>query len=280
MIRLFFVGSERIAESIITLNFDRFITPKISQTYLYFGVTPPPDNLLDIYQNFGIDVSNITVIHDYEIMCKYSKDIDFYEFGGWITQQLIKLMAVDQCQSDQILIQDCDNFRIQSTNFFVNNIPTPLIKPKGTHWQSGQAQEYLFKFTGTRKETDNCYVTEFMPLTKDNWRSIKHDIESRYNLSWLDAMITQFKNDSAFFPQIRFSEYELIGHYLHNKNLSLPGNKHNCYYLGHQDLDEFTTSRTLSKNLLDFAAVGGKMFNISMSQVQPFIDYVNSIINK
>lgn len=280
MIRLFFVSSQHLVPSIVALNFDRFIFPKITHTYIHTGPLAPPDNLLGIYERHGIDVSNFTVIQDCNLMSKYPERINFYEFGGWIAQQLIKFAALDQCHSDRILIQDCDAFRTKPTNFFSGDTPIPLVISNGDQFQSEEYSDYLVKFTGLTKKTKDSFVTEYMPLSKCDWEIFKNQIENRFGQSWLDAMITQFKTDSAFVPQIWFSEYELLGNWLYDRYQPLLTKEANCCYLSQYDLQEFVNQHRLSKKLQTFDGVGIKGFHLPMDQLQRYLDYLNRIVVK
>ena len=223
MIRLFFVADSRIADSILTLKFDHFLDPQPNQTYICFGLGHghEPIDLLQIYQNHGIDTSTMTVITDQQLMDQNSlPGFDYYKFSGWIAQQFFKLLALDQVNSDRVLIQDCDTFLLTPYQYFDGSTPRYYVIENTTH--SLEYYQYVKKFTGQERQTSHCFVTEFMPVLKKDWVSLKNHIEQTYGCNWLLAMEQVFSADVNSNPNnsspIWFSEYELLGNLGLQKN--------------------------------------------------------------
>lgn len=223
MIRLFFVASSRIADSILTLKFDHFLDPQPDQTYICFGPGKgrKPIDLLEIYRKHGIDTSNMTVITDQQLMDQNSlPGFDYYKFSGWIAQQFFKLLALDQVNSDRVLIQDCDTFSLTPYQYFDGSTPRYYVIENTTH--SLEYYQYVKKFTGLERQTSHCFVTEFMPVLKKDWVSLKNHIEQTYGCNWLLAMEQVFSADVNLNPNnsspIWFSEYELLGNLGLQKN--------------------------------------------------------------
>jgi DNA repair exonuclease SbcCD ATPase subunit len=54
MHRLFFLNQNYIADSVLTLSYDRYLHPEIDQTTIYFGTDNRKHNLLDVYREFDI----------------------------------------------------------------------------------------------------------------------------------------------------------------------------------------------------------------------------------
>jgi hypothetical protein len=217
MIRLFFVAGTRIADSILTLKFDHFLAPQPDQTYICFGGAKTID-LLKIYQDHGIDTSNMKVINDNQLIAQSpNPEFDYRKFGGWITQQFFKLIALDQVDSDRVLIQDCDTFSLSPYQYFNGSNPRYYVIENTT--QSLEYYQYVKKFTGKERQTNHCFVTEFMPVLKKDWVALKDQIEQIHGCNWLLAFDQIFSADfSNKIDQIWFSEYELLGNLGLQKN--------------------------------------------------------------
>jgi hypothetical protein len=222
MIRLFFVASARIADSILTLKFDHLLDPRPNRTYIHFGSHEPID-LLKIYQDHGIDTSDMEVVYDHQLMSRGPiQDFDYhnfgyYKFGGWITQQFFKLMALDQVDCDRVLIQDCDTFSLTPYQYFDGSTPRYYVIENTA--QSQSYYQYVKKFTGQERQTDHCFVTEFMPVLKKDWVALKNQIEHTHGCHWLLAMSQVFSADLKLKTDaIWFSEYEMLGNLGLQKN--------------------------------------------------------------
>lgn len=221
MIRLFFVASSRIADSILTLKFDHFLDPQPDQTYICFGTDHARESidLLQIYRDHGIDTSTMTVIPDQQLMRQHLlPNFDYHQFSGWIAQQFFKLLALDQVNSDRVLIQDCDTFSLTPYQYFDGSTPRYYVIENTT--QSLEYYQYVKKFTGLERQTSHCFVTEFMPVLKKDWVALKNHIEQTYGCNWLLAMSQAFSADvnPDNSPPIWFSEYELLGNLGLQKN--------------------------------------------------------------
>ena len=214
--RLMVVGSNKIVDSVLTLQFDKFLQPKPACTIIYLGsVVEPgrcwrnPIDILDLYQQHGVDTSTFSVVHDIDLLNQYGRFGLYGTFNFWVRQQLIKFMAVDSCGAEQILIQDSDILLTKPYCYFENGAPIPFIFPDTSH--SPGYYEFVKKFTGEPRQTNGCFVTDFMPLRHTDWQSLKTHIEQTYSQDWLSAMISVFKQEPG---DIVFSEYEVLGNWL------------------------------------------------------------------
>jgi hypothetical protein len=227
MIRLMFVGKGREAESILSLKFDCFLDPAPDHTFVYYGddvsgYTINRESNIDLlskYKEFGIDTSKITVVPDKQLLANI--DVDIYKFGGWIAQQFIKFLALDSCTDNHILLQDCDVFAIKTYKYFENDLPVPLVLPKESH--SPEYYTYITKLLGIDRQTEDCYVTDFMPVNKNDWISLKAQIEKMHNKQWFGAIYDMFVADYPSAPnnKIWFSEYEILGNWAKFKHPNL-----------------------------------------------------------
>lgn len=221
--RLMFVGANRIVDSIITLQFDKFLQPKPERTTIYLGSIIDPAHcwrctidILALYRQHGIDTSTFSIVHDIDLLNQYGQFGLYGTFNFWIRQQLIKFMAVDSCDSEQILIQDSDILLTKPYCYFNNGEPVPFVVPDTSH--SPGYYEFVKKFTGQPRQTSGCFVTDFMPLRRTDWVSLKKHVEQTYSQDWLLAMINMFKQEPN---DIMFSEYEVLGNWLMLTNPNL-----------------------------------------------------------
>jgi hypothetical protein len=245
MIRLFFLHDSRISESIITLKFDKFIIPTPAHTYICFGTHRKDFNILDLYNQHDIDTSNFTVIFDDDLIDNF--DNVKMRHGPWISQQLLKLVALDQCTEKNILIQDCDTFFFKPYVCFENNLPvlSTLYKDSPVYsWTNTESYyPHMTVFSGINRQTENSFITEFMPITKMAWSNLKERIELIHNDNWYTSILKNIKNS---YPG--FSEYELLGNWQLFQNPTLKQidqrrkwvDKHNFnnYQLGNITFDE------------------------------------------
>lgn len=209
MHRLFFVHHDYIADSVLTLIHDSWLDPRPQKTTVYFGCNDLPYDLVDKYQQYGIDTQGFEVVRDKDIVNPYTTD-NIYQFGGWISQQLLKLIAVDLCDADRILIQDCDTFALCPVRLFDQHSPIMVCREPRHIGLHPQYIQYFEEFTGEQTLVKHNFVTEFMPILKSDWVALKNRIQDRFQCHWLTAMCRVFAKTSTQ-QQIWFSEYQLLG---------------------------------------------------------------------
>jgi len=215
--RFLFVHTNRIPESVVTLSFDRFLVPKPTKTYVLYGpdFSITKEFIEEKYNQYGIDTSNFIIQSDIDFLVEHNlheEYKDIYKFGGWIAQQLFKFVAIDTCKEDHMLIQDCDSFAVKPYHYFNNRSPNVFLTKNEKH--SPQYYYYLQRLLNITKQTQDNFVSEFMPITRSLWLSIKWKIKDRIGLDWYHSMLDEFSKDKS--EQVWFSEYELIGNwYMH-----------------------------------------------------------------
>jgi hypothetical protein len=225
MTRLMFLNIDRLPELLLTLMYDRFLTPRPEHTIIYYGnastAEPVTDNydriLIEKFHEYGIDHSKIELVNDYELFqnCQYN----LTDLGGWLYQQFIKLLALDKCSDEYILIQDADAFAIEPYQWFDRGQPVPLVQLNATQYES--YYEYLSLITGLKRQTPHCFVTEFLPIKKESWNALKSHIETMHGLDWLSVLYRIFKENNAGVGVGTFSEYELLGNWMTSCNPGL-----------------------------------------------------------
>jgi hypothetical protein len=218
MHRLFFLNQNYIADSVLTLSYDRYLHPEIDQTTIYFGTDNRKHNLLDVYREFDISTNNMSVVLDPDIVNPYCSplNIDIYCYGGWIAQQFLKFIALDKCDAECILIQDCDTFAIAPITFFKENLPVCLTVPETT---PNSYDQYYSRLTNCNITGDFCFVSEFMPVLKADWIALRNRIEDVHQCHWIEAMHKEFAKDRS--NQVWFSEYQLLGRWAMHQHPNL-----------------------------------------------------------
>jgi len=207
--RLLFIGMDRVQDAIHTLKYDNFLLG-IDSTKIYYGPRDLDFNLLDKLKTAGIDTRNFTVHQDVDLINTTAYHTEFYKFGGWIAQQFVKLLAINACKDQRILVQDCDTHLLQPYSFFNHTQIQPLVLRNETH--STEYYSYIEKILGIPRQTHHCFVTEFMPITNKSWIAMLDRIQKLHNLDWFSAIYEVFDQDYKG-SQIWFSEYELLGNW-------------------------------------------------------------------
>ena len=277
-----FVGQGRVSESVITLKFDRFLSPQPEHTFIYYRLTQDQHDLLALYKHHGVDTSQITVIDDQSLLQQQNILVDVHEFGGWVYQQLLKLIALDACDATEIIIQDCDTFVIKPYTCFNNSDPVPLVIKNTSH--SKEYYEYYTKFTGRTRTTSDCFVTEYMPITKSHWHTLKTTMENIHGSTWLLAMTDQFRRDSLTTPFLWFSEYELLGNWIRHCDPGLVTVPQIRLTVTDADFKYFSTHGNLPYDLSEYNSIccrpqtQFKIFDIDDIVMYKYTDYINSVI--
>lgn len=211
-VRAIFLHGEYLADLIMTLKFDRFLVPLPDHTVIFVGHGDPEIDYFSQIQFHGIDCSHISIVADQELLSEYAfSNVDVYRYGGWISQQLIKLAALDSLlrSHDVVLIQDCDTFNVQPYHWIIDN---KILQMYGISYieQQDQYDEYVYRFTGQKKQTHYGFVSEFMPVRKSSWDLLKDYLQQNGH-HWLKTIDLAFQQDPN--EQVWFSEYELLGNW-------------------------------------------------------------------
>jgi hypothetical protein len=270
--RLMFVASTKVIESVLTLQFDKFLNPKPDRTIVYLGsVVEPgrrwrnPINLLEIYQQHGIDTSTFTVVHDLDILEQHQELNLYGTMNFWIRQQLIKFMAIDSCASENILIQDSDILLTQPYHYFDNNEPVPAVLEGAEH--DAEYYEFVNKFTGRPRQTNNSFITDIFPLKKHYWESLKKQIENSYHRPWLEAVKYELKLKQG---HIWFSEYEILGNWMLIQNPSLKMVVQRPFYL---ESRQSYMIKDRNFNFLEYHPTITNAVSIRLYDNMPHLDY-------
>ena len=215
-------NATRLQDAALSLMFDDFLYPKFNETIIYYG----PDNFgfdpKQYLEDLGISISNISFLPDQELLDLAGIYTNIIDFRPSIKQQLIKLIALDQCQAPVTMIQDCDIFAIKPYYWYQNgqvNLYHIANTSNYPEWY-----RYVEKFTGSPRVDTHCYMSEFLPITRQDWLGLRTKIELDFQAHWLTAITNQFRQDLAQGHELEFSEFELLANWIlqQNHGLSTP----------------------------------------------------------
>jgi hypothetical protein len=127
---------------------------------------------------------------------------------GWYLQQFIKLLAVkDSDPGAIVLIWDADTAPIKKLEFI--NSEGQLIYYKSTEYHLPYF-ETIQKLTRLEKIVSFSFIAQCFPIKVLWLNEFCADLEKKYQLSWVDAILSQIDFDAMN----SFSEYETLGTYI------------------------------------------------------------------
>lgn len=210
--RALFVGGYRIGHLCVALQFDHLLLG-VDKTYIVTNVEKK--HYAQVFNRYGIDLNQFEIIDDQELINCYPEILNWdprpNDFRGtWMRQQALKLASCDFFSEDRLLIQDPDTFAVVPYQPFDDEIPNFFIQPGKT-----ESLEYYKTFencAGIARQTEDCLVSEYMPVYKKDWLSLKKTLETRNNTNFLDAILNAIPV-SVFDGLLWPSEYEILANW-------------------------------------------------------------------
>jgi len=207
--RALFVGVYRIPHACLTLKFDQYLE-RVDQTYIFTNYnTTYLDRIFSKYA----DTSKFIYVHDDEMdarwptMRKWFLDND--PRGSWLYQQALKMASIEYCDADVTLIQDPDTFCIKPYSCLTDDgKPILFILPNERH---SQGYYLALNSLGIKRQTPHCFVSEFMPVYKEDWLSAKHTVEQISGRDVFDSILDAVPYEGTV---KWFSEYEFLGNWM------------------------------------------------------------------
>jgi len=212
--RLIFCAPYRIPISTVSLKFD----------YNLLGVSRniivSPVNTQDLFKylsRYGIDTNRFEHIQDQELIDKYP-DVAHWSIDGdprndWLKQQALKLAALDYIDYSVALIHDPDTWMTEPYRCINDSRLNMLVQQNVTE---GSYDLVLPNVLKIKRQSPHCFVTEFMPVKKSIWTSLKMHVEQLHNKPFLQAIIDAVPFTPPFngAPALKwFSEYEFLGNW-------------------------------------------------------------------
>lgn len=225
--RLFFIGPERIADAVLSLQFDYKLDTVLDKTVVYHQ--PPVEEIVTAFEKFNIDADRFVFIHDNALVDEFCNKTNYnllnlkgppWNYHGHMWQQLLKLIAVDLSEDNQTVISDCDLIHLRKHKYFNQNKPVLLVSDdnKDPLWDI-----IVTKILG-RPTSDRNFIGECFPILKTQWAELKNHIENLHQCHWMDAIANSIINHCTFDVNnfnISFSEYQLLGNWLLQYDIDL-----------------------------------------------------------
>lgn len=201
-----------MGHAIMAFQFDHLLAD-IDTTYIVTNIAE--HHYKGTLSKYGLDPNRFQYVNDQELIDAYPEIVNWDQPGDyrgtWLRQQALKIASLDYFDYETILIQDPDTFAIQPYKCFTENKPNFFILPRVTH--SNGYYWAIEKGLGIKRQTKDCFVSEFMPFLKQDWHTMRSLLETRHNKNFLDAIIDNCQRESGT-NLIWFSEYEYLANYV------------------------------------------------------------------
>ena len=217
--RIVFLARYRIPHACVAMQFDHFLEG-IDCTVIATPV--PKEELWPIFERHGINTTNFHYVNDQEIYQRYP-EVNHWMFpddyrGPWLRQQAIKLSYLDYLDYDIMLMTDPDTIMVEPYQCWQNGQLNFLALENVTHDSYNMVMPSVL---GIPRQTTHCFVTEFVPVVKQDFCLLKKELEQRHgrHRHFLDAIIDHVPGMPTVPPWgtgnlIRwFSEYEFVGNW-------------------------------------------------------------------
>lgn len=205
-----FVGHGRWAEALLTLTYDRYLQPKPDSTVIYVADIDTAKDWQEQFLRLGISTADKDIHADITLAKNTTAWPRLWEVNGWLAQQMLKLLALDQHTEQRVLIQDCDTWCISPYQWWDSR---PRIMTVAAHPSPPAYRPYTTRLLA-RPPAPQCFVTEFMPVWRPHWETLKQHICVDINKDWLTTLLDYFWFDHQRHDRdIWFSEYELLGNW-------------------------------------------------------------------
>jgi hypothetical protein len=199
------------------MQFDHFIEG-IDHTVIATPV--PKQELWSIFKRHGIDTDNFYYVNDQVIFDQYP-EVNNWVFAGdyrgwWLQQQAIKLAYLDYLDYDVALMTDPDTIMVEPYQCWKNNQLNFLALENITH---GSYNGVMDSVLGISRQTPHCFVTEYVPVVKQDFIALRKELEQRHRRHFLDAIIDNVIGIPTVPPWGNgnlikwFSEYEFLGNW-------------------------------------------------------------------
>lgn len=277
--RTVFVGGYRMGHAIMSFQFDHFLEG-IDKTYIISNISE--HHYRATLEKYVDDPSRFVYVNDQELIDAYPEILHWDQPGDyrgtWLRQQALKIACLDYFDEESFLIQDPDTFAIRPYKCFDGKTPNFFVLPNTTH--SPGYYSVIEDSLGIKRQTTDCFITEFLPFLKEDWVAMREQIEQKHNKHFLDAIIDSCQREAET-NLIWFSEYELLGNYaLTRRNIDtsvqhrceirnigdlskLNSVDYNCYVDACPNLDDSILFEFVSNTVINF----DKIYNDISSRI-------------
>jgi hypothetical protein len=218
--RIVYLARYRMPHAIMSLQ------PEFSQNLIGIDRTciaspVPRDELWPVFEKYGIDTSNFDYAPDSEIYRLYPEVNnwvlpDDYR-GWWLRQQAIKLSFLDYLDYDLMIMNDPDCILINRYEPYKNQKLNYMVLENERH--SWGYYETIKNALDLERQTPHCFISEYVPVLKQDITDMKSFLEQKHQCHWLDAIITNCPGQPTVPPWGKgemicwLSEYEIVGNW-------------------------------------------------------------------
>lgn len=205
------------------------------------------EELWPIFEKYNIDTSKFDYAPDSEIYRLYPQ-VNNWVFeddyrGWWLRQQAIKLAFLDYLDYDLMIMHDPDCILISNYEPYRNGMLNYQVLENQRHsWGYYQTIKNAFGF---ERKTPHCFISEFVPVLKEDITAMRVFLEQTHQCHWLDALIDNCPGEPTVPPWgkgelIRWlSEYELVGNWTMSRRAICTEPQHRYHYAEMTDIGGF-----------------------------------------
>ena len=216
--KIVYLARYRVPHAIMSLQFAHHLRG-VDRTCIASPV--PRDELWPIFEKYGIDTSNFDYAPDSEIYRLYPQVNNWvlpgdYR-GWWLRQQAIKLAFLDYLDYDLMVMHDPDCILIRDYWPMRDGVLNYMVLENERH--SWGYYETIRNAFGFERQTPHCFISEYVPVLKQDITAMREFLEQRHQRHWLDALIDNCPGQPTVPPWgkgemiLWLSEYELVGNW-------------------------------------------------------------------
>jgi len=216
--KILYLARYRVPHAIMSLQFAHYLKG-VDRTCIASPV--PKEELWPIFEKYNIDTSKFDYAPDSEIYRLYP-EVNNWVFpddyrGWWLRQQAIKMAFLDYLDYDLMVMHDPDCILVREYEPFKNGKLNYMVLENERH--SWGYYETIKNALGIERQTPHCFISEFVPVLKQDITDLRQFLEKRHQCNWLDAIINNCPGQATIPPWgkgelIRWvSEYEFLGNW-------------------------------------------------------------------
>lgn len=216
--KILYLARYRVPHAVMALQFAHNLKG-IDRTCIASPV--PKEELWPIFDKYNIDTSNFDYAPDSEIYRLYPEVnnwiIEGDYRGWWLRQQAIKMAFLDYLDYDLMVMHDPDCILIQEYWPIKNGKLNFMVLENERH--SWGYYETIKNALGFERMTPHCFISEYVPIFKQDITDMRLHLEHKHQCHWLDAIISNCPGEPTVPPWgkgeliLWLSEYELLGNW-------------------------------------------------------------------
>jgi len=242
--KIVYLARYRVPHAIMSLQFAHHLKG-VDRTCIASPV--PRDELWPIFEKYNIDTTNFDYAPDSEIYRLYPEVNNWvlpgdYR-GWWLRQQAIKLAFLDMLDYDLMIMNDPDCILIKDYWPWKNEQLNYMVLENQRHsWGYYQTIRNAFGF---ERQTPHCFISEFVPVLKQDITAMREHLEQRHQCHWLDALIGSCPGQPTVPPWgngemiLWLSEYELVGNWTMSRRSISMEPQHRFHYADMANIGNF-----------------------------------------